>query len=57
MTDERVLNQFVKIALTSGRIEMKDAGIARRTYCYVTDAIRLMFAALFREDESVYNIG
>ena len=57
MTDERVLNQFVKSALTSGRIEMKDTGIARRTYCYVTDAIRLMFAALFIGDESVYNIG
>lgn len=57
MTDERVLNQFVKGALTSRKIEMKDTGIARRTYCYVTDAIRLMFAALLIGDEDVYNIG
>jgi nucleoside-diphosphate-sugar epimerase len=57
MSDERVLNHFVKSALTSRKIEMKDTGIARRTYCYVTDAIRLMFAALLVGNESVYNIG
>ena len=57
MTDDRVLNHFVKSALTSRKIEMKDTGIARRTYCYVTDAIRLMFAALLIGDEDVYNIG
>jgi len=57
LTDERVLNHFVKSAVISHRIVLKDAGTARRTYCYVTDAIKLMFAALLQGNESIYNIG
>lgn len=56
-TDERVLNHFVRSALTSRKIEMKDSGTAHRTYCYVADAIRMMLSALLLGTESVYNIG
>jgi len=57
ISDERVLNQFIQSALNSRTIKLKDSGTALRTYCYVTDAIRLMFAALLSGKESVYNIG
>jgi UDP-glucuronate decarboxylase len=51
------MNSFIEQALTRGRIELMDAGLAFRTYCYVTDAVELMFQALLYGTQPVYNIG
>lgn len=54
--DKRVLNSFIDKAL-SGNIEMVDDGKALRTYCYVSDAVYMMWKILFEGTESVYNVG
>ena len=41
LNDERVLNTFIRTALESGSIEMRDQGRAIRTYCSSQDAINL----------------
>ncbi len=55
--DQRVLNLFVKRALTEGRITMMDRGEAKRTYCYVADAARMIWQILLDGKETVYNVG
>ncbi len=55
--DKRALNSFIEQALTRGRIELLDGGAAVRTYCYVTDALELMFQIALRGTQPVYNIG
>lgn len=55
--DKRALNSFIEKALTLGKIELMDAGKAVRTYCYVTDAIELMWQAALHGTQPVYNIG
>ena len=54
--DARVLNAFIAKGL-SGNINLLDQGHAKRTYCYVTDAVELMWNILFRGKEPVYNVG
>ena len=55
--DDRVLYQFIGQALTSGVIQPKDGGWARRTYNYVSDAVEMIFNVLLRGKHLVYNIG
>lgn len=55
--DLRVLNSFIQKALTSGNITLLDQGNAWRTYCYVSDAIEIMWKILLFGSESVYNVG
>jgi UDP-glucuronate decarboxylase len=55
--DERALNSFIERALTEGRIRLRDGGAAARTYCYVTDAVELMWTILFEGKEIIYNVG
>ena len=55
--DKRVLNNFIEKALISGKIEMLDKGEAKRTYCYVTDAVELLWNILLSGKESIYNVG
>jgi nucleoside-diphosphate-sugar epimerase len=55
--DKRALNSFIERALTEGEIRMLDAGAAVRTYCYVSDAVELMWRILFTGAETVYNVG
>jgi UDP-glucuronate decarboxylase len=57
MSDERVLNSFVKMALMSGVIEMKDQGKAIRTYCSSQDAINLTMSTLINGHEGTFNLG
>lgn len=54
--DARVLNNFIYKAL-QGEIKMLDRGDARRTYCYITDAIEILWLILFKGKEPVYNVG
>jgi len=55
--DQRVLASFIHQALTTGRIAMLDPGAAMRTYCYVTDAIRMMLMISHQGTQGVYNVG
>jgi nucleoside-diphosphate-sugar epimerase len=54
--DTRVLNQFIEQGLT-GQITLKDSGKAVRTYCYVHDAVKLLWKILLRGEDVVYNVG
>ena len=55
--DSRVLNSFIEQAITSGQINMKDSGLAWRTYCYVLDAIELCIDVLKSGRDDIYNVG
>jgi len=55
--DKRALNSFIESALCLGRIELLDAGKAVRTYCYVSDAVEILWQAALYGMESVYNVG
>lgn len=55
--DKRVLNNFIEKALTRGKIEMQDQGQAKRTYCYITDAIEILWKILLFGKEAIYNVG
>jgi len=55
--DRRALNSFIEKALIQDRIELLDAGAAVRTYCYIADAVELMWHILLNGKEVVYNVG
>ena len=55
--DKRALNSFIEQALGHGKNELLDAGKAIRTYCYVSDAVELMWQAALHGTQPVYNIG
>ncbi|MCK4918249.1 MAG: NAD-dependent epimerase/dehydratase family protein [Candidatus Pacebacteria bacterium] len=54
--DSRVINSFIKKAI-DGKIELLDEGKAKRTYCYVSDAIEIMWGILFSGKDPIYNVG
>jgi len=55
--DKRALYSLIEKALCYGKIEMLDSGTAIRTYCYVTDAVELLWKILLKGSEPVYNVG
>ena len=55
--DKRAMNSFIEKSLCQGKIELMDAGKAIRTYCYVSDAVELMWQAALHGTQPVYNIG
>ena len=55
--DKRAMNSFIEQALVRGRIDLMDAGLAFRTYCYVSDAVEMMFQALLYGTQPIYNIA
>ncbi len=55
--DKRVLNNFIEKALTLGKIELLDKGEAKRTYCYITDAVELLWDILLFGKDTIYNVG
>ncbi len=54
--DARVLNSFIQKAL-GGKITLMDHGRARRTYCYVSDAVEMLWHILFNGEDAIYNVG
>jgi len=54
--DMRVLNSFIEKAL-NGQITLIDQGRAKRTYCYISDAIEIMWNVLLLGKDTVYNVG
>jgi len=55
--DQRVLNSFIQKAIESKEIKLLDKGEAKRTYCYITDAVEIMWHVLLNGKEAIYNIG
>lgn len=54
--DKRVLNSFIEKGL-QGKIDLLDQGTAKRTYCYITDAVEYLWKILLLGKEPVYNVG
>lgn len=55
--DRRVLNSFIERGISQKQIVLQDLGVAKRTYCYVSDAIEILFNIIFFGAEPVYNVG
>jgi nucleoside-diphosphate-sugar epimerase len=52
-----VLNTFIEKALRQKDIRLLDDGAARRTYCYIADAMHMLWLILMEGKASVYNVG
>lgn len=55
--DKRVLNNFIEKALVQKEIRMMDAGTSKRTYCFISDAVNMMWHILLNGTKPVYNVG
>ncbi len=55
--DCRVLNAFIERGITQNKITLQDSGTAKRTYCYVSDTVEILFNILLRGKEPIYNVG
>jgi len=55
--DQRVLNSLIRKGLLDGAIALLDQGAARRTYCYLTDAVEMLLSILLYGRHTVYNVG
>lgn len=55
--DQRVMNTFIKQAIIKKHIKLLDSGRAKRTYCYITDAIEMLLNIAVLGTKPVYNIG
>jgi nucleoside-diphosphate-sugar epimerase len=55
--DVRVINELIKKGLNEKQITLNDGGIANRTYCYVTDAIIMMWKIFLFGKDTTYNVG
>lgn len=54
--DQRVINSFIYKSIM-GKIDLLDKGIAKRTYCYVSDAVEIIWDVLLTGKEIIYNAG
>lgn len=54
--DLRAINSFIQKAI-QGKIELLDQGEAKRTYCYVSDTIEILWNILLFGKEPIYNVG
>ena len=55
--DRRVLNSFVESALCRNIIELLDDGTVVRTYCYIADAVEMLWHVWLHGTDPVYNVG
>ena len=55
--DTRVINRLIEQALRTGRVELLDGGEALRSLCYVTDTVELLWNAVLRGREAIYNVA
>lgn len=57
LDDERVVNTFIKKGLKEDNIILLDHGLAIRTYCYITDAVEMLWNICLHGKYVVYNVG
>lgn len=55
--DQRAMNSFIEMALREKRITLLDAGLARRSYCYISDAGAMLWRVLLMGKDAIYNVG
>lgn len=55
--DRRAMNSFIRMALCEKKITLLDAGLARRSYCYISDAGAMLWRILLGGREVIYNVG
>jgi nucleoside-diphosphate-sugar epimerase len=55
--DRRAMNSFIRMALSDKKITLLDAGLARRSYCYISDAGAMLWRILLEGRELIYNVG
>lgn len=55
--DARVINSFIYRGLVEKKIALMDQGEAKRTYCYVADAVEIMWQILLKGRDPIYNVG
>jgi len=55
--DKRVMYEFISQALTDKQIKLLDGGSASRTYCYVANAVNMMWNILLKGEKTTYDVG
>lgn len=55
--DQRAMMNFIEQALTTKHIDLKYSGREPRTFCYISDAVEMMFEVLLHGKQDVYNVG
>jgi UDP-glucuronate decarboxylase len=55
--DKRAMSVFIEEALSTGKVAMKYLGKERRTFCYVSDAVELLWQVCLHGTHPIYNIG
>lgn len=55
--DLRAMNQFIQQALVEKRIDLKFSGFDARTFCYIGDAIVMLWQICLKGKQGVYNVG
>jgi nucleoside-diphosphate-sugar epimerase len=55
--DKRSWAAFIERAILEKKIILLDKGLVKRTFCYMTDGIELVFKALIKGTQPVYNIS
>ena len=55
--DTRVINSLIDKGLNNDKIELLDDGFSLRSFCYVTDAIEMMWNIMFKGKEFIYNVA
>ncbi len=54
--DKRVISEFIKKAQEKKKIIMMDAGLAQRTFCFITDMVEMLLNIALNGKEIVYNV-
>jgi UDP-glucuronate decarboxylase len=55
--DQRAMSSFIRQALTNDVIDMQYSGRDPRVFCYVRDAVEMLWNICLRGKQSVYNVG
>lgn len=55
--DKRVLNSLIEKGLNEDVISLMDSGEARRVFCYITDAVEMLFNILLHGKDITYNVS
>jgi UDP-glucuronate decarboxylase len=55
--DQRAMCQFIRQALTENRIDMKYSGGQAQSFCYIRDAVEMIWQILLHGTYPVYNVG
>jgi UDP-glucuronate decarboxylase len=55
--DKRAMSTFIEQALTTNKLELNYSGVEPRAFCYVSDAVEMMFQVLLHGKHPVYNVS